>query len=215
MLRVTALSLAAAFACIPAVASAADTAPASAGPFAGAASEDRDRPGTSANEPPFYAPTPQEQLLAPPPPGAPFMLSILEDGHGFVSGGGFGAETRLRFGKPAVGLTVGMFGLDAAEIGLDLLRYMGVRVATKSESLPFDVYVLLPDIDLRAYFDGGSRAGVVAGTSLSGVRIANCSLTGCAEISLRVLTADVWYDFGSQSQSLSLGGGLSAGIKLW
>src|SRR5258708_8715677 len=100
MLCVCDLALAAAFACIPADASAADTAPASAGPFAGAASEDRDRPGTSANEPPFYAPTPQEQLPAPPPPGAPFMLSILEDGHAFVSGGGLGPQPLRPFDKP-------------------------------------------------------------------------------------------------------------------
>jgi hypothetical protein len=59
--------------------------------------------------------------------------------------------------------------------------------------------------------------GTVFGTSISGLRIANCSLTGCTEVSLRVLTADLWYDFNSPSQnfSVSLGAGASAGIKLW
>jgi hypothetical protein len=200
----------------PAYAFAADKSPALQ---ANAASEDHDAPlAGPVKEPPFYNPTAQELSLAPPPPSTPFMLSLLADGHGFTSGGGFGAvETRLRFGKPSVGVTVGLFDFKVGELGVDFLRYMGFRVAAKSASFPFDTYVLFPNIDVRGYFDGGSRVGTVFGTSLSGLRIANCSLTGCTEVSLRVLTADLWYDFNSPSQNfaVSLGAGASAGIKLW
>jgi hypothetical protein len=144
----------------------------------------------------------------------PFMFSLLEDGHAFVSGGSFGSETRLRFGGGVVGLTVGGFNVEAGEVGLDLLRYLGVRVAARSASFPFDVFVLFPNIDFRAYYAGDTHGGFVAGSSLTGVRLANCALTGCFEVSLRALTADAWYDIGENLFSMSLGAGGSIGMKL-
>ncbi len=77
------------------------------------------------------------------------------------------------------------------------------------------MFVLLPNLDIRGFISD-SRAAFALGTSLSGLRVANCALTGCAEISLRLLTLDYWYagNFHGASSAVSVGGGLSAGIKL-
>jgi hypothetical protein len=145
------------------------------------------------------------------------MLSVLEDTHSFLFGSvrGWGDETRLRIGKE-VGLTVGTFNFDTLGGGFDAFEYSGVQLVRESPSgFPFSVFLLVPNFDVRAYAWTG-RWGAAMGTSATGLRIANCALTGCFEVGIRLPTVDLWWtgDFNRASFSLSLGGGLTAGIKL-
>ncbi len=187
------------------------------------ASQDRDVPSAiqpQGRPPPFYIPTVAEQALAPEPPPKPLMLNVLMDTHYFVSGSirRFGDETRLRLGKD-VGLTIGTFNFNALELGFDALRFGGIKVYEQPAKANLSVFVLLPNLDFRVFFSSisnPSRVGVALGTSLSGIRIASCGLTGCAEVSLRLVTLDGWYAGNSHGAGLarSVGGGISAGIKL-
>jgi hypothetical protein len=186
---------------------------------AGAASQDRDAPETTTavGRPlPFYIPTPEERLLAPPPAELPFMFSLLEDTHGFVSGSirGFGDETRIRFGTDQ-GITLGTFNFNTFEFGYDAFRYRGIKVYEQPSGSHLNVYVLLPNLDIRGFISG-SRLATAIGTSVSGIRVATCRVAGCGELSLRLLTLDSWYagNYHGGSFAFSVGGGLSAGIKL-
>jgi hypothetical protein len=166
---------------------------------------------------PFYRPTGPELDLAPSPAGVPWMFDVLADTHGFVFGSirGWGDETRVRFGTD-LGVTLGTFNFNTFGAGLDILRFQGIPIGPRDPlRSAFRFYILLPNIDIRAYV-GDRRFGVAAGTSLTGFRMANCALTGCFEMSMRVLTFDVWEagDFNTSSIAMSLGGGLSVGIKL-
>jgi hypothetical protein len=145
------------------------------------------------------------------------MFDVLADTHGFVFGSirGWGDETRVRFGTD-LGVTLGTFNFNTFGAGLDILRFQGIPIGPRDPlRSAFRFYILLPNIDIRAYV-GDRRFGVAAGTSLTGFRMANCALTGCFEMSMRVLTFDVWEagDFNTSSIAMSLGGGLSVGIKL-
>jgi hypothetical protein len=146
----------------------------------------------------------------------PFMFGVLEDVHSFAVGSvrGLGSETRVRFGNNN-GITLGTYNFDSFEIGYDAFRYSGVEVFAQDSGLKLHGYVLVPNLDFRV-FVGPNRLATAIGTSASGFRIANCALTGCFEASLRVLTVNAWYtgDFHNASFALSLGAGLSLGIKL-
>jgi hypothetical protein len=181
----------------------------------GKSAEDVDPPASKrGSDLPFYRPPAAEtRALAPPPPPLPpepKLFSGLIDVHQFVAGSvvGTGTEARLRYGGTHNGVTLGMFNLGKAfVIGYDALRYAGVRL--NPESAKLGMYVLLPNIDLRMMV-GPDRLAAVAGTSLSGFRLATCNF----EASVRVLTANAWFagDFDKQSFQVSLGGSLSAGI---
>lgn len=166
--------------------------------------------------PPFYRPTAIELNMAPPEPGLPWMVGLLEDTHGFVSGSirGFGSETRLRLGRNH-GVTVGTYNFNTFELGYDAFRYSGIHVYTQPRGARLSVFVLVPNLDTRIFFSG-SRFAVAFGTSVTGVRVANCALTGCVEASLRLVTLDVWGagDGNGVGLAVSVGAGLSAGIKL-
>jgi hypothetical protein len=144
------------------------------------------------------------------------MVALLADDHYFVYGSirGFGEETRALISFGNIGITAGAFNVQAAELGVDLFRYQGLHVG-KRGAFPFDTYILLPNLDVRGFI-GPQRVAGAVGSGLSGIRLANCALTGCFEMSLRVLDVDLWYagDLNKQSLAISLGGGLSAGIKL-
>jgi hypothetical protein len=166
--------------------------------------------------PEFYRPLQSELDLAPPKPGLPGMFTLMEDTHGFVSGSirGFGSETRVRFGTNH-GITFGTFNFNTFEIGYDALRYGGLKIYEQSENKHLSVFLLLPNIDVRVFLSDKRFAGAL-GTSVSGIRVANCGLTGCAEISLRLLTLDAWVagDKHDAGVAFSVGAGLSAGLKL-
>jgi hypothetical protein len=147
----------------------------------------------------------------------PWMFTVLEDTHAFVIGSirGWGDETRVRFGKE-VGVTLGTFNFNTGGIGLDAFQYVGVPLVREAPGgAPFGVFLLFPTLDVRGYV-GPGRWGAAVGTSVTGLRFANCALTGCFEVGLRVLTIDLWGvgDFNQASFAVSLGGGLTAGIKL-
>ncbi len=153
--------------------------------------------------------------MAPQPAGAPWMFSLLESSDGFVTGSirGWGNETRVRFGKDW-GFTLGTFNFNTFGGGMDFFRYRGIPLDALSGGL-FKVYVLLPNLDVRVYGGSDRFAGVI-GTSATGLRLANCAVTGCFEASLRVLTVDLWEatDFQQASFAVSLGGNVTVGIKL-
>jgi hypothetical protein len=191
-----------------------------AAPASGAAvSEDRDGPGTSSaapKEPPFYRPSSAELEMAPPAPKTtPWMFSLLEGTDDFVVGSvrGFGDETRVRFGKD-IGITIGTFNFNTFGGGVDFFRYAGIPIDALSGSM-FKVFVLLPNLDARVYASG-AKVGAAIGTAATGLRLANCALTGCFEMSLRVLSVDVWgvSDYNQVSAAVSIGGNLSVGMKL-
>ncbi|HWZ88607.1 MAG TPA: hypothetical protein VNW92_07150, partial [Polyangiaceae bacterium] len=91
----------------------------------------------------------------------------------------------------------------------------GVKVYEPSTGPGLNVFLLIPNLDVRA-FVSGSRAAMAIGTSVSGVRLAKCIDTRCVEVSLRLLTLDAWYagDFHGASPAFSVGAGLSAGLKI-
>jgi hypothetical protein len=199
-------------------------------PSTGAASEDRDEPAPASpapgsgpaaaapEEPQFYHPTAQDMAKAPPTPGMPWMLTLLQDTHDFVVSPirGWGDETRVRFGTD-YGVTIGTFQFDTFELGFDAFRYRGIELVkrTPGNGLPFSIYLLIPNLDARAFI-GSQRFGVAVGTSATGVRLASCEFTGCIEASLRLPTIDFWEadDHHFSSFAVSVGGGISAGMKL-
>ena len=145
------------------------------------------------------------------------MFSLMQDTHLFVDGSirGFGSETRARFGGD-FGFTIGTYNFNTLGAGIDAFQFRGIKLVSRApEGLPFDIYMLLPNLDVRAYGLAG-RWGAAIGTSVSGIRIANCAITGCFEASLRLITVDLWGagDFVNASAAVSIGGGLTAGIKL-
>jgi hypothetical protein len=147
----------------------------------------------------------------------PWMFTVLEDTHAFVIGSirGWGDETRVRFGKE-VGLTLGTFNFNTGGVGLDAFQYEGLPLLSEAPGgAPFGIFLLFPTLDVRGYI-GPGRWGAAVGTSVTGLRFANCALTGCFEVGLRALTIDFWGagDFNQASFAVSLGGGLTAGIKL-
>ncbi len=142
------------------------------------------------------------------------MVSLLESSDGFAVGSvrGWGNETRVRIGT-STGVSVGAFNFNAFGLGVDFFRYAGLPLDIVAG--PTKVFVLVPNLDMRFYV-GDNRLGAAIGTSLTGLRVANCALTGCFEVSLRVLTLDLWAvgDDKQASPAVTVGGSLSVGIKL-
>lgn len=116
--------------------------------------------------------------------------------------------------REGLGLHPGNLQLQHVRRRDQLFRYRGIPLDALSGGL-FKVYVLLPNLDVRVYGGSGRFAGVI-GTSATGLRLANCAVTGCFEASLRVLTVNLWEatDFQQASFAVSLGGNVTVGIKL-
>jgi hypothetical protein len=178
--------------------------------------------GRPAGEPPapFYIPTIPDLEMAPHFSKAPPMVALIADTHDFVSGSirGFGDETRIYVspGDSSLGFLVGTFNFDTFGVGIDVGRYWGRLLSGKERPSDVNLYLLVPNIDARFYF-GSDRMAAVAGTSVTGLRVATCALLSrCAELSLRVATLDFWYagDNNQQRFAFSVGGSLTAGIKL-